>query len=673
MPGEHDTGTRPAGIAGWSSGMKLGAWLGATAAICAAIQFVALLLGADFSILGSSLGRTVLVLVAIVNLLALMASDRRSPAEYGIVVAADWAATAGHGLLLGAGGFALYHVVGLLTGALEWNPAPLGGRLLLGTLEVLLTAAPIAVAQQLIFSGYLLGLLREAVGRTSALLGCSLLFAAAAVLGKPAEFLSSGDGLWLLSGLAALALLLGVIRLTTGSIVLSSGILAGGLIARRVLWKSRLLIAAEGHPLVEWFQRGGDTRSGPILCGVLLAAAGIVWLRLRRVGEPVVAGTPALSADFKKLIPFSNLLALAPLDVWLPRLIEAQFRIDPVYWLRLAWVLMLSAVNTLLSLPERLLAPWLLRHRVPAPVLIVGVHRSGTTHLHNLLALDPQFTVPRNFAVLNPFGALVAGWLITPLLGLFMNMRRPMDAVRVHLFSPQEEEFAIAGMTRLSPYWGFMLPRETARYDRCLHPEDLTPQEQTEWDRCVVHFLRKVTFWRRRPPLLKSPYNTARAGTFARLFPGARFIHICRHPYTTYLSNQHLAAEGLVAFQLQEPDPVDNYGTRFLDNYRTMEEAWYRDAARLPPGAAAEVRYEDLTRDPEGEIRRLYRELGLELSPQFEARLRRYLASVAGYTRNKHPQLPADVQARIDLVMGPYLDRWGYREPAAQSPSARAA
>ena len=90
----------------------------------------------------------------------------------------------------------------------------------------------------------------------------------------------------------------------------------------------------------------------------------------------------------------------------------------------------------------------MLRHRVPDPVLIVGVHRSGTTHLHNLLALDPQFTVPRNVSVLNPFGALVMGWFITPLLGLFMTLRRPMDAMRVHLFSTQEEEFAIAGMTR---------------------------------------------------------------------------------------------------------------------------------------------------------------------------------------------------------------------------------
>ena len=40
--------------------------------------------------------------------------------------------------------------------------------------------------------------------------------------------------------------------------------------------------------------------------------------------------------------------------------------------------------------------------RVEAPLFILGHYRSGTTHLHNLLALDPQFAAPTVFQVLNP-------------------------------------------------------------------------------------------------------------------------------------------------------------------------------------------------------------------------------------------------------------------------------
>ena len=40
--------------------------------------------------------------------------------------------------------------------------------------------------------------------------------------------------------------------------------------------------------------------------------------------------------------------------------------------------------------------------RIEAPLFILGHYRSGTTHLHNLLALDPQFAAPTFFQVLNP-------------------------------------------------------------------------------------------------------------------------------------------------------------------------------------------------------------------------------------------------------------------------------
>ena len=40
--------------------------------------------------------------------------------------------------------------------------------------------------------------------------------------------------------------------------------------------------------------------------------------------------------------------------------------------------------------------------RVGAPLFILGHFRSGTTHLHNLLALDPQFGAPTLFQVFNP-------------------------------------------------------------------------------------------------------------------------------------------------------------------------------------------------------------------------------------------------------------------------------
>ncbi|MEZ6066972.1 MAG: sulfotransferase [Planctomycetaceae bacterium] len=655
-------------VANASAGAKLALWLGGTAAICAAIQLVTYVCGFEISILESGLGRTLLILVAVVGLLTLMNWDRRPLSEYGVQVGPDWMREARRGAFAGAAAYALLYAATAAAGVLYISHKASVAGVLLKSLEAMITAVPLAATQQLIFSGYLLSLLRSVIGRTGAVVLSGVAFAALNMLGRSAEELARPDTQWLAFNLTLLTMLLAVLRLQTGSIVLPAGLLAGALIVRRSVGKSGLLTFDYQHPALEWLAPWGDPRQSPLLAGGLLIAVACATWRLLRRGEPVVdTRGPALSAEFKKFVPFSNLMALAPIDLWIAGLADARFRVGPVYLCRLGWIIAVSTINSLITLPERLLAPRLLKHSVPDPLLIVGVHRSGTTHLHNLLALDPQFTVPKNLHVLNPVGTLVMGWLVTPLLGLFMSMRRPMDSVRMHLFSAQEEEFAIAALTRCSPYWGFCFPRETARHDRYIYPGDMTAAERSEWGAAVMLFLRKLTFWRRRTPLLKSPYNTARFGEFRKILPGTKAIHICRHPYRTYLSNMHLAQEGLVAFQLQDPPADDGYSERFLGHYRRMEETFDHDVAALPRGSVAYVRYEDLVENPRDQLRRLYSELGLNWTAEFDERLQAYLAGVADYKPNRHPQLDAATRGAIEAAMGPYLDRWNYRDSQAET------
>ncbi|WP_427846519.1 sulfotransferase [Aromatoleum aromaticum] len=40
--------------------------------------------------------------------------------------------------------------------------------------------------------------------------------------------------------------------------------------------------------------------------------------------------------------------------------------------------------------------------RIKPPIFVLGHWRSGTTHLHNLLSLDPQFAYPNFYQVTNP-------------------------------------------------------------------------------------------------------------------------------------------------------------------------------------------------------------------------------------------------------------------------------
>jgi hypothetical protein len=189
------------------------------------------------------------------------------------------------------------------------------------------------------------------------------------------------------------------------------------------------------------------------------------------------------------------------------------------------------------------------------------------------------------------------------------------------------------------------------------------------WQQSLLLFLRKLTLWNRRTPLLKSPYHTARVGALRELFPRAKFIHICRHPHDTYRSNVKLARDGWIVFQLQDPCPVDNFETRFLDKYKRIEQAFYRDAVQLPETDLCEVRFEDLERDPVGQVRRIYHQLGLPYELDYHRRLEEYLASIQGYQKNRLDDLDEHRRRQIDAVMAPYLLRWSYVLPQQEKAS----
>jgi len=660
---------RPSGFAGLSPLLKIMLWGLATCTIAGAIQGAVWLLGVDWSILSESGGgRGLLLTIALGTLLLLMAADRQPAATYGFFVGRAWSRLLFGGFALGLAAYGGYCALAVAIGACEVHTELLSpGRVALVAL-VALDALVVGLVQQVIFSGYLFGVLRPRYGQAVAVLLPAFMFAALYRLNDPAALLST-EGLPLLVGLFLVAGLLGMLRLKTGSILLPAGFLAGCIYVRRVVRKLALLAPVVDSPYVGWWAPQNDPRQAPVMWIMLLAGIGVCWYLVRRWGEGRIADDqPAWDRDFKRVFPLSNGSMLATLDVWLPRLWRARFRVGLKYLPRLAAVLCFSAFNTLLSLPERIvLAVVLRRRRVPDPVFIVGVHRSGTTHLHNLLALDAQFCTPRAYQIMNPAGFNFSGWLIAPLLGAFLPWKRPMDAVRFHIFAPQEEEFALAGLSGLSPYWGITFPLDGAYYDRFIFPENFTPRELRAWQRTYLFFLRKLTLFTRRRPLLKNPYNTARVGALRAMFPRAKFVHIYRHPYAVYRSNMHTAAEGHIINQLQDPDPQDNYQTRFLDNYRRMEDAFYRDAARLAPDQWAEVRFEDLERDPVGQLRKIYAQLGLEFTPQFECRLRRYLESIAGYKKNRFRPLPEAVRAKIDHTMQRYFDRWGYEKQPVEA------
>ena len=291
-------------------------------------------------------------------------------------------------------------------------------------------------------------------------------------------------------------------------------------------------------------------------------------------------------------LPYPHFMCVAPIDAILRILWRAKGHIPPAYWPRLLLLLLLSGINTVASLPERLiLAAWL-RLRPPrierdhAPVFVLGYFRSGTTFLQNLLAADPALRSPRWPEVLAP-QTFVLGWVILRYLFVPILPLTRLDAVApVGASLPAEDDFALNNWGGMSILAGrAVLPRRQAFFNRFHDLDALTPDELSRWRSHQLAFVQKLTLLAAgRRLLLKSPSHTARVRHLLDLFPGAKFVHISRPPEVVFRSNLLLARELQRAFALQPPLPEDEQEEIITREYLVTETHYLADRALIPAG-----------------------------------------------------------------------------------------
>ena len=356
---------------------------------------------------------------------------------------------------------------------------------------------------------------------------------------------------------------------------------------------------------------------------------------------------------------------MAPLRTW-ARLLWENGGVAPAYWGKLGRVLLLTTLASPLRLAERFRYGRQVAQTAidDQPIFILGFARSGTTHLHNLLHRDPRYATVSTFQAIVPTFFLIGrGWLQRR-METALPATRPMDNVRVSLDAPIEEEAAISNTCALSPIHHLSFPRRARAYlEKYLTMQGVTNKELARWDRVYLDTLRKATLdGGGRPLVLKSPNNTGRIPHLLRLFPRAKFIHIVRNPYTVYRSMLHMYGKLLPLFRLQGGEAED-MGEHVLYAYELVMRQYLHDRASIPKGHLAEVRYEDLERQPLAELERCYAELALPGWAQARGPIGAYLATLSGYRKNRF-SLDRSVMDRIEREWRFALDVWDYGRPA---------
>ena len=332
--------------------------------------------------------------------------------------------------------------------------------------------------------------------------------------------------------------------------------------------------------------------------------------------------------------------------------------------------LFLAALASLGRLPFGAVETALARRRLtqspepsPPPIFIVGHWRSGTTHLCNLLSLDPCFDYASPMDVGLPWEILgLTKWLSRPLRAALPDGRF-IDNVAVTPDSLQEDEIAIASMTTLSFYHGIYFPRRFAEtIARGIFFDGCGGDEIAEWRDRFLLFNGKIAS--RRPGatlLVKNPVYTARIALLREMWPNARFIHIHRNPHIVFASTCRFYERLIEALALQDAKapPIREV---VLSTYDRMMERLKVDVEDLPDSQFVEVRYEDLEDSPLRVLEQIYDQLGLTGFQESEAAFRSYLRSLGPYVKNSYT-FPEAAMVEVEERWATHLACWGYGRP----------
>lgn len=319
------------------------------------------------------------------------------------------------------------------------------------------------------------------------------------------------------------------------------------------------------------------------------------------------------------------------------------------YRLRLQWHARLFELNWRTQL-ERI--P---RGGLPSdPVLIVGLWRSGTTVLHELVSACGGWVTPQTWQCFNPSTCFLTGGPART-----AAVKRPMDAGVIASQGPQEDEFALLLLGEQSIYRGLIDPRRLLECGAASWSGGGSGAER--WQ----EFVRGIAAGGDGRLLLKSPGHTFRMPMLRKLFPGARFIWIGRHPGEVLASNVRMWHAMMSVYALWDC-PQDVLHEFLRAAMRACSGVLEQCVAEMTREQLLWVDFEALQTDPERVLRQILQFAGKRPQqggePSLAADIERALSSVPIH-RGERASMPDDESVlQLDRVMEAARRRFGEAE-----------
>jgi hypothetical protein len=258
--------------------------------------------------------------------------------------------------------------------------------------------------------------------------------------------------------------------------------------------------------------------------------------------------------------------------------------------------------------------------------------------------------VPRHFL-------FTQHWL-KPCVRFLLPKNRIADSMPVEWDLPQEDEFALLALGAPSPYLSIAFPNEPPQFSEYYELDELPADQYARWQQTWTEFLRRLIWNRRGRLVLKSPTHTYRLPAIEQIFPHARYLHLVRDPYAVFPSTVKLWKSLFAAQSYQQPT-YEGLDERVLAAFCRMYQRFEATRGLVDPRRICDLRYEDLVRDPLGQMRRVYEHLELgdfaEVAPAVEA----YFGQRSDYRPSRY-ELSAEQLAAVTQRWLPHMQRYGY-------------
>ena len=293
--------------------------------------------------------------------------------------------------------------------------------------------------------------------------------------------------------------------------------------------------------------------------------------------------------------------------------------------------------------------PEILDIPIEKPVIVIGLPRSGTTNLVNLLAADSRF---RSMPLWESYEPVPDPSEVTPTDGVdprwtrcqgqweamqagapFIAAMHPMNPDHVHeeleLMTPDFTSYNLEWVARTPKWRDYFLA-----HDQTPHYAYMKTVLQ------IMQWYRPRERW-----VLKSPQHLEQIGPLMTTFPDATIVVTHRDPVAVVQSTITMLTYGArTSYKTSNPEWYRDYWT---DRIGRLLDSSLRDRHLLPADRTVDVFFHEYMADEMGTLQRIYDMAGIEFTGEAKAEVAAYQAA---HPRGKEGRVVYDLRGDFGVT-----------------------